>query len=314
MGVLVKQPGVLTTVQDKGRAGYQSSGFNVSGCMDQKAFRIANILVGNGEEEAVLEMTLMGPSLMILADAVIAVTGGDLQPKLNEKPLPMYRAVSVKRGDEITFGFAKDGSRAYMAVNGGFSVPGVMGSKSTNLKCKIGGFLGRKLQANDLIPFASPKTALPSMESRRLEGVTYKEKETVLRVILGPQEDYFTEEGIMTFLSGEYTVTGEFDRMGCRLEGKSISYKNGVDIISDAIALGSVQVPSHGKPIIMLADRQTTGGYAKIATVISVDIPKLVQRSIGDKIRFQKVNVKQAQKLIKQEEREFIKLKRKIGE
>lgn len=314
MGFWIKQPGALTTVQDYGRMGYQSSGFNVSGCMDRKAFRIANILVGNDEKEAVLEITLMGPTIMILQDAVIAVTGADLQPKLNNESFPMYQAVSVKRGDTLAFGFASLGSRAYLAVNGGLSVPTVMGSKSTNLKCKVGGFLGRKLQANDVIPFADAKAILPNMEKRKTDPCDYAGKEATLRVVLGPQEEYFTPEGIKTFLTGEYTVTGEFDRMGCRLDGEAITSKNGVDIISDGIAFGAIQIPPHGKPIIMLADRQTTGGYAKIATVVSVDIPKLVQCSIGGKIHFMKVDVNTAQRLMKREEKEIMKLRKKIGE
>lgn len=314
MGFWIKQPGALTTVQDYGRMGYQSSGFNVSGCMDRKAFRIANILVGNDEREAVLEITLMGPIIMILQDAVIAVTGADLQPKLNNESFPMYQAVSVKRGDTLAFGFATIGSRAYLAVNGGLLVPTVMGSKSTNLKCKVGGFLGRKLQANDVIPFADAKAILPNMENRKAGSCDYAGKEATLRVVLGPQEEYFTPEGIKTFISEDYTVTSEFDRMGCRLDGEAITSKNGVDIISDGIAFGAIQIPPHGKPIIMLADRQTTGGYAKIATVISVDIPKLVQCSIGGKIHFKKVDVNTAQRLMKREEKEIMKLRKKIGE
>jgi biotin-dependent carboxylase-like uncharacterized protein len=190
-----------------------------------------------------------------------------------------------------------------------------MGSRCTNLKSKIGGFKGRKLQEGDYMNFRIKRRYLPFFLSRKLEldDVNEFEKdETVLRVVMGPQDDRFSKQGIETFLNSEYIVTSDFDRMGCRLEGPYIAPKESSDIISDGIAFGSIQVPSHGKPIILLADRQTTGGYAKIATVASVDIPKLVQRKTDHKIRFKAITVQEAQELYKKELKELDKMRKTI--
>lgn len=188
-----------------------------------------------------------------------------------------------------------------------------MGSRSTNLKCRIGGFKGRKLEDGDYIETRiTRRIYLPTFLSRTLPLKEYEENKATIRVILGPEEEIFSKKGIKNFLETEYTVGAEFDRMGMRLEGAYIESKRGSDIISDGIALGSIQVPSHGKPIILLADRQTTGGYGKIATVISVDLPKLVQRRMDDKIRFVAVTVEEAQRLLLLEERELQDMRKTI--
>ena len=172
-----------------------------------------------------------------------------------------------------------------------------MGSRSTNLKSKIGGFEGRKIGAGDEIPFAAPKTFLLHMADRKLDAEDFSAREHTLRVVMGPQDDYFTEQGIETFLTGEYTISNEYDRMGCRMQGPVIEHKNGGDIITDGISFGSVQVPSHGNPIVMMADHQTTGGYTKIASVITADLPILAQSMPGHKIHFQKISIEEAQEL-----------------
>ena len=205
----------------------------------------------------------------------------------------------------LTFGGARTGTRGYIAFSSYLDVPVVMGSRSTNIKCQIGGYKGRKLEDEDYIAFRAKRRYLPYYLSRSLDLDEFDQEKITLRVVMGPQEKMFTKEGRETFLNSEYTVTSEFDRMGCRLEGPFIAYKTTSDIISDGIAFGSVQVPSHGKPIILLADRQTTGGYAKIATVVSVDIPKLVQRKTEQKVRFQAVSVEEAQKLLADEMKEL---------
>lgn len=289
--------GFLTTLQDWGREGFQEFGVPVSGVMDRQAMVLGNVLVGNEDREAVLEVTLMGPMMIFKADQIIAITGGDLMPRLDNQPLPMYQAVLVKAGQKLTFGGVKSGCRAYIAVAGGFNVPEVMGSKSTNLKAGLGGYKGRKLNKGDVLEFNKPKVCIPNMELRHITPTDYTQKEIVLRVILGPQEDAFTQKGIETFLSKTYAVTNESDRMGYRLDGEKIEHKDGGDIITDGIAFGAVQVPSHGQPIIMLADRQTTGGYTKIANVISVDLPKIAQCMPGHKIRFEAIEVEKAQAL-----------------
>lgn len=297
MGIRVLKGGMLTTVQDLGRNGYQSQGFNVSGVMDVRSFKLANLLLDNPENEAVLEFTLIGPTLEFTSEVIIAITGGDFQPTINGNPAPMYTAILMRKGDILKFGSARTGTRGYLAFSNYLRIPVVMGSRCTNLKIGMGGFKGRKLQADDYIPFRIKRSYLPYFLSRHLDLDEYDQEKVTLRVVMGPQDNYFSKQGVQTFLSSEYTVTGEFDRMGCRLDGPFIAPKTSSDIISDGIAFGSIQVPAHGKPIILLADRQTTGGYAKIATVASVDIPKLVQRKTGDKIHFKAITVQEAQSL-----------------
>ena len=306
MGFRVIKGGLLTTVQDLGRNGYQAQGFNVNGVMDRRAFRIANLLLDNPENEAVLECTLIGPTLEFTAPMIISITGGDFRPEINDEEVPMYTALYVAEGDVLKLGSARSGRSCYIAFSNYLKVPVVMGSRSTNLKCRIGGFKGRKLEDGDYIETRiTRRIYLPTFLSRTLPLKEYEENKATIRVILGPEEEIFSKKGIKSFLETEYTVGAEFDRMGMRLEGAYIESKRGSDIISDGIALGSIQVPSHGKPIILLADRQTTGGYGKIATVISVDLPKLVQRRMDDKIRFIAVTVEEAQRLLLLEEREL---------
>lgn len=299
----VRSSGPLSTVQDAGRFGYMSTGFSPGGAMDSYSMRIANLLVGNRPEEGVIEMTMMGMTVTFDGDAVLALTGADMQPFLNEEeePLPMYTAFQVHKGDVLKMGAAMSGMRSYLAVSGGFKLPFVMGSLSTNLKCGLGGFEGRKLKAGDVLPLRETIT-LPLVGSRKTQPENNYRRDITVRVVLGPQDDYFTNKGIETFLGTAYTVSGQSDRMGVRLEGAKIENKNGVDIISDGIATGAVQIPASGTPIIMMADRQTTGGYAKIATVISADLKKMAQAAPGTTVRFEAVTEKEAVRLKKQEE------------
>ena len=295
MSITVLNPGLLTTVQDQGRIGYQQFGVSVSGVMDPRSASLANILVGNDEKEAVLECTMMGPHLQFNETNCIAITGGDLMPTIDGKPVPNYTAIKVEAGQVLKFTMPKTGCRAFIAFAGGLDIPEVMGSRSTYMKAKIGGVEGRKLAKDDVIGFRAPKAELKNMNFRSMASEFVPRKEYTVRVVLGPQDDYFTDAGIQTFLSEVYSVTAEFDRMGCRLEGAVIQHKEGGDIISDGIAFGAIQVPSSGQPIIMLGDRQTTGGYTKIANVISADFRILAQLKQGDKVRFEKVSVKAAQ-------------------
>ena len=295
MSITVLNPGLLTTVQDMGRIGYQQFGVSVSGVMDPRATSIANILVGNQEGEAVLECTMLGPQLRFDAANCIAITGGDLGPTLDGKPIPNYCAVSVEAGQVLRFTGPKTGCRAFIAFAGGRDIPVVMGSRSTYMKAKIGGLEGRKLAKDDVIAFRAPKTQLKNMKDRNLYPEFVPRDVYTVRVVMGPQDDAFTDAGVKTFLSETYTVTPEFDRMGCRLEGAVVEHKESGDIISDGIAFGAIQVPSAGKPIIMLADRQTTGGYTKIANVITADFRIIGQLKAGDKVRFEKVSIAHAQ-------------------
>ncbi|MET3558960.1 biotin-dependent carboxylase-like uncharacterized protein [Streptococcus rupicaprae] len=312
MGIRILKPGLMTTVQDLGRNGYQSQGFGVSGVMDVRSFRIANLLIDNPENEAVLEFALVGPTLEFTQDTIIAITGGDFQPTINGEAAPMYTAIYMHKGDVLAFGGARTGSRGYISFSSYLQIPVVMGSRSTNVKVGIGGFKGRKLQADDFIGFRINRLYLPYFLSRTLDIDEFNQEEETLRVVLGPQDHHFTKQGLHTFLNETYTVTGDFDRMGCRLEGPYIAHKEKADIISDGTTFGSIQVPAHGKPIILLADRQTTGGYAKIATVASVDLPKLVQRKTDHHIRFKAISVEEAQHLIAQEMKEYKRMRQTI--
>lgn len=295
MSITVLNPGLLTTVQDQGRIGYQQFGVPVSGAMDPRSAALANILAGNDQGEAVLECTMMGPQLRFDRANVIAITGGDLGPTLDGQPVPSYQAVAVQAGQVLKFTAPRAGCRAFAAFAGGLDIPLTMGSRSTYMKAKIGGFQGRRLEKGDQIGFRAPMETLNRMADRRLTPEFTPKPVYTLRVVLGPQDDAFTGAGITAFLSGTYTVTPEFDRMGCRLDGPVIAHKESADIISDGIAFGAIQVPSSGTPIIMLADRQTTGGYTKIATVITADFRILAQLKAGDKVQFDQVSVEYAQ-------------------
>ena len=295
VGFAVENPGVLTTIQDGGRFGYEQFGMSPAGPMDLDAFRVANLLVNNPMGESALEATILGPTLRFDQSNVIAITGADMGPTLNGQPCPMYQAVAVKAGDRLMMGAAKSGCRAYLAFAGGLDVPLVMDSRATALQNKVGGYQGRKLLKGDQLGFRTPNPALPLPRVAPVPAPVGKE--VTIRVILGPQDDAFTSEGIHTFLSQPYTVSKDFDRMGCRLEGAQIEHKTDGNIISDGMVTGAIQVPTSGQPIIMLAERQTVGGYTKIATVISADLPLIGQRKTGDIIRFQSVSVEEAHRL-----------------
>lgn len=299
----VVQPGLLTTVQDLGRYGYQRFGVPVAGAMDPFALRVGNLLLGNAEGEAALEVTIGGFTLEVLSHTVIAVTGADLGATLNGAPLPLWETVGVSPGETIGFTGPGSGARANLCVAGGVDVPRVLGSRSTYLRAQMGGYQGRALQAGDLLSTRASMGAVPA--GRRLTETLiplHGGGEITLQVILGPQDNYFTPEGIGTLLSSWYTVSEQADRMGVRLEGPAIQHKATADIVSDGIVLGAIQVPASGQPIIMMADRQTTGGYTKIATVASVDIPRLAQAQPGDRVRFQQVSVEESQAQLRAQE------------
>jgi antagonist of KipI len=312
--ILVKKPGLLTTVQDAGRIGYQQFGVPVSGVMDHLSHRIGNLLVGNPENGAVLELSLLGPELVFQTDTVISVTGGDLGVHVNGEPLSLWTSVRVSEGDTLTCKGIKKGCRAYLAVAGGIQVPTVMGSLSTYTRGKIGGCEGRALKAGDVLTTGEPTAEIEQLAGRSLTPAEAEyPREILIRVIPGPQDDAFTPEGIETFYSSPYAVTNECDRMGYRLEGAQISHISGGDMISDGIAMGAVQVPGHGMPIVMMADRQTTGGYTKIANVITVDLPKMAQAKPGDQITFHRITVEEAQQLLQEQEKTLSGYRKQLG-
>lgn len=295
MSITVLHPGLLTTVQDLGRTGYQQLGVPVAGAVDPRSAMVANILAGNSDGEAVLECTVMGPQLRFDAAAVIAITGGDLGPAIDGVLAKNYAALRVAAGQTLHFIGPKSGCRAFIAVAGGLEIPEVMGSRSTYMKGKIGGYQGRKLEKGDVLPLRRPGTEPKHLENRSIAPEFRPRPEYTLRVVLGPQDDAFTAAGVETFLTGQYAVTAQFDRMGCRLEGPAVAHKASGDIISDGIAFGAIQIPASGQPIVMLSDRQTTGGYTKIANVISADFRILGQLKSGDQVRFEQVGIAAAQ-------------------
>ncbi len=302
MGTIqIIQAGVLTSIQDLGRWGFGCFGMPVAGVMDGYAARVANILLGNDENAPLLEMTLIGPTIVFDTELLFVISGANLQPRLNNQPIALWTVQQAKAGDRLQFAAPLKGCRAYLAVDGGFEAEQIMGSASTYLRGKLGGYAGRALQKGDLLKSRSRssqmlRTGLSIPEEYRAQ---YRHS---IRIILGPQDDAFSEKGLQTFLSSEYRVSNEADRMGYRLEGPKIEHKDSADIISDGIALGAIQVPAHGTPIIMLADRQTTGGYSKIANVISVDIPSVAQMKPGDTLTFEQISVETAQQLYRERE------------
>lgn len=300
----VIHPGLLATVQDLGRYGYQQQGMSVTGAMDPFALRVGNILVGNAPHLAGLEITIMGPTLRAETDLLIAVTSNDLGATIDQEPVPLWKSWRWCKGSVLHFTGGNSGVRAYLCVAGGIDVPLVMGSRSTYLMMGIGGYEGRALQKGDRLPVG--KSGMAS--SKRIRSFSaihlppYSQQPTI-RVILGPHQDAFTDEGVRTFLSTPYEVTPQSNRMGLRLKGEPIAHRVKADVLSCATTFGTIQVPADGQPIILMADRQTTGGYAQIATVVSVDLPLLAHLLPGAMVRFQAVSVEEGQELVVEQRR-----------
>ena len=289
----VVKPGFFTTVQDLGRHGFLRYGVPISGAMDDFSLMLANMLVENDPSDACLEITMLGPELEVLHGTQIAVAG-DISLQINGQDSELWQTTTIRKGDMVSFGKVRSGCRAYLAARGGIDAPVVLGSRSTYVRGEIGGTHGRQLKAGDYIEgfdavhlvdhcLYLPRELIPSFSA-----------EIDVDVVLGPQLGSFTEKGVKTFLSSSYTVTVEADRMGYRLEGTGIERSERVDTISDAILPGSVQVPANGKPIVTMRDAQTTGGYPKIATVVSPDLHVLGQAKPNDKVCFHKITLSEA--------------------
>jgi biotin-dependent carboxylase-like uncharacterized protein len=292
----VLAPGIFTTVQDLGRHGVARLGVAPSGALDRCSARVANRLVGNPENAAVLEITLLGLKLRVLADVVVALTGADLQPVRGEEPLAMWCSHLLRAGDVLAVSWPQSGCRAYLAVGGGIDVAPVMGSRATNIGSAFGGLEGRALRAGDLVPGAPADRWLrfagrcvPPRWIPRY-GSSWK-----LRVIWGPQDEQFGPEAKTAFVSHPYSVSSESDRTGIRLQGAALASLPGVpdSIISEAILCGAIQVPGDGQPIVILGET-ASGGYRKIATVISADLPLLGQIAPGDTVTFEAVSLEAA--------------------
>lgn len=327
--IRVLKPGLLSSIQDLGRTGYQKFGVIASGAMDPFSHRMANLLAGNQENEPTLEITMMGPVLTFEQDTLISICGGDLSPSINGQPIRTWRSVFVKKGSELKFGGCKKGCRAYLAAAGGFAVPEVMNSKSTYLRAGLGGFKGRALKSGDVL-----ETGKPSLHSLKMAEYLSKQllHKTVaendwgissklipvyvgnpeIRITRGRQFELFSHESRVQLFNDVFEVTAQSDRMGYRLKGPSLALSELAEQISEAVNFGSIQVPPDGNPIVLLADRQTTGGYPKIGQVAAVDLPLLAQAKPGDALRFTEISNEQAQQLLIKREIELKELKQGI--
>lgn len=328
MSISVLNPGLQSTIQDLGRHGYQKYGVIVSGAMDAYAMRLANIAVGNNENEGVLEITMIGPSLELEKGTLISITGGNISPTINGKKIPMGRPVYLKEDCVLNFGACIAGCRSYLAIAGGFDVPEVMESKSTYLRAQFGGFNGRALKKGDILNIGA-KSVVAIKIIEKLQEITKKGEfvatswymgestvenanSTIIRVFKDRQFDNISDESINKFFNSEFNVDNKSDRMGYRLCGEKIELKERLEMISEEVSVGTIQIPPDGNPIILLADRQTTGGYPKIAHVVSVDIQKIVQLKPNSKIKFKQITLKEAERLYFEREKYIDELKKAI--
>lgn len=318
MTLHVEAPGLLTTLQDLGRSGYQHLGVGTSGAMDEVSHRIANLLVGNPPGTAALEITLAGPRLRFECDALVAVCGGDFTPRVADVAVRRWRPVLVRAGSVLEFGPAVQGARCCLAVAGGFRVPEVLASASTNLAARFGGHQGRPLAAGDRLAIAPPDPGLyPGLQwecahyrepARNLGwfAAWYRELDFLrparLRFIPGPQWPLLTEASRAALLDGPFKAGARSDRMGIRLQGPALALELPLEMLSAGVAPGTLQLPPDGSPILLMADRQTTGGYPRLGEVATVDLPKAAQLRPGEELRLEPITVDAAQELYLQRE------------
>lgn len=297
----VLRPGLFTTIQDLGRYGYQRFGVSVSGAMDPWALTVGNRLLGNPDQAAGLEITLQGPELLFEQALSIAITGADLSPTSNGLAVPMWTVVTMLAGSRLQFGMRRQGARAYLTVAGGINAPLMLGSRSTHVLSGLGGPAGRALKKWDRLDAGTASRAAAHDVGHTLPEPNrprYSTSPTV-RVMSGPQSDCFTDEALHLLAGRPYRVTSESDRMGYRLDGAELPHRASADIISEAVGIGSIQVPSNRQPILLMADCQPTGGYAKLATMISADRSLAAQLSPGDSLSFQIISASKASELFR---------------
>lgn len=327
MSIKIIKPGLLTTIQDVGRFGYRQAGITTSGATDPIALRIANLLVANPEDAAALEITLTGPEILFEEDCLFALTGGNLSPTINGQPVKMWRPVYVTGGSVLAFGKPVSGCRAYLAVAGSFRLPKILGSYATYLRAAIGGLQGRALQTGNIIPLNKPsentRQLLLSLH-KKVDGVGFAavnwtlnpdfyptlSSDPVVRVIKGPEYEWFTLDAQQRFWKDPFKVTPESDRMGARLQGPVLNLLQPKELLSTAVTFGTVQVPAQGNPIVLLSDHQTTGGYPRLAQVITADFSILAQLKPGELIWFKEILLPAAQQLLLHQESQLAYLKR----
>ena len=280
----IVKPGLLTTVQDLGRYGHQASGVPVAGPMDTFSHRLANQLAGNAIDAATLEITLIGPDLIVEADTTMAIAGAQFEVTCDDRPIALGASFAVTRGQRLKFGRIVQGARAYLAVAGGIQTPPVLGSRATHLVSHMGGLNGRALQSGDRVPIGNSPQPRPQ---RKSVGLTLPSKgRALLRVMPGPQADWFQSDALRAIASVSFRISPQSNRMGYRLQGPPLVRAREDELISEPLGIGAIQVPAAGEPILLMADRQTAGGYPKIGYVISADLPIAGQLAPGDFIEF----------------------------
>lgn len=325
MTLRFEKPGLLSSFQDMGRWGYQHLGVSVTGAMDTQAHQVANLLVGNDQDWATLEMTLLGPTIVFEQSCCICLTGADMDARCDGKRVVPYRPVIIRAGQTLKLGTTKSGTRTYLAVYGGFKLPYVMGSQSTYLRAGLGGWQGRALRKGDRVELQRTLPDDPDALDRLTEKIWEQSiylpssigqlagRKSLVRILRSDLWSEFTPQSCATLLSTDWRISADSERMGYRLEGPRISMTTPRQMISEGVPFGTIQIPGSGNPIILMADRQTTGGYPKIATVANVDLPILAQKKPGDLIRFTLIDHAQAQRLDASREEAFDALRIDMG-
>lgn len=326
MTIGIEQPGLFTTVQDLGRPGLQHAGVTPGGAMDAFALRAANLLVGNPDSAAGLEITLTGPELVFHEAATIAITGADLGVTLEGRTPPPWRAVGVPRGARLRFGAARRGCRAYVAIAGGIDVPAVLGGRGTHVRAAFGGLAGRALERGDVLPVGtrSPlaeriaRTLLATDRDVRIapwglgHSLVASRAAGLVRMIPGPDFPQLGKESLDALREEPFTLASNSDRMGLRFEGRALHLARHEEQLSAPVAFGTIQLPPDGHPIVLMADRQTTGGYPRLGEVVTVDLGVLAQARPGDEVRFQDISLTDAQRLDRERERDLRQARREI--
>lgn len=314
MGISVVKAGLLTSVQDLGRYGYQRYGIAVCGAMDTWALQLGNAILANHEEEAAIECTNLGPTLYFEKDQLICITGGDLSPTIDGTPIAMWKPVFVSQGGVLSFGKTVSGCRSYICFYGGLDIPKVLESRSTYTKAGIGGYEGRALKKQDHIGFRSPYVGTKTEFKWQMDPSLYGDLTVrTIRVTAGPQFERFNKDAHLDFLFGTFTLGRASDRMGYRLESNPLRLKEKTEMLSSAVTFGTIQVPPQGNAIVLMADHPTTGGYPVIAQVASIDLPLLAQMIPMDQIDFKLTTFEEAQELLRLRFKKLQQLKRAIA-
>lgn len=300
----ILKPGLLTTVQDLGRYGHQATGVPVAGPMDMFSHRLANQLVGNDAHAATLEITLIGPEVMVDANTTLAVAGAQFEMSCDDRPVGVGESFAVVKGQRLKFGRLVQGARAYLAVAGGIQTTPVLGSRATHLVSRMGGLDGRALVAGDRVPIIDESRPRPS---RKAAGLTLPTKgRALLRVMAGPQADWFEADALRTIAGVSFRISPQSNRMGYRLQGPPLARAHERELVSEPLGIGAIQVPAAGEPILLMADRQTAGGYPKIGYVVSADLPVAGQLAPGDFIEFHVCSARDAVAALIARERQLL--------